>query len=265
VIYKSLFVSILLLSLNAQGQSQHTQVLIIGGNMTFSAPPFAWDDACTGQLTGANRVVLTQAAKQIGKKLSFAPSIEAGPQTLPTMLNQLESGEIHFIKSLSNRVATEQLAFSKSPIVIVRKSIVTLKSSGIRPRSLETLKGLKGVYTDTFDSLQSRFKSLGINISNKKNSDETYQALLTGEADFIVAPFYRSIIDIAERDLSKKVTTIPNSELDEYLYLATLKGSEYEQYLPLFDKEIQLMRKSRYIRRLNAQYLQTWMDRKPCD
>lgn len=232
--------------------------------MTFSAPPFAWNDACTGELTGANRVVLTQAAKKIDRQVRFAPPLKAGPDTLTTLLNQLKEGEVHFLKSVSNRIASDQLAFGKVPTVIVRKSIVTLKKSGLRPRKLSELKGYKGVYADSFDAMGYRFEALNIEMTSKTDTDSTYEALLSGEAEFIVTPFYTSIIDISERGLTKELNNLPTSELDEFLYMATLKGSEYEGYLPLFDKEIDLMRKSRYIQRLNTQYLQTWMDKKSC-
>ena len=240
-------------------------VVTVGGNSTFAAPPFAWDDPCTGELTGSNRVVMTRAINQLGLAAGFAPSLAPSPTVLKTLLDQLRSGDIDVIKAINKKVPTDQLVFGEVPTVIVRKAIVIPRDSQIDAANLASLKNLTGVYADNFDAMQERFSALSIALYPVDLTEDSYRDLLAGKADFIVAPYYSSVIYLAKNSLEKQLKVVPVDELNEYLYLATLRGSKNEAFLPLLDEKIGEMRESGFIDRLNRQYLQVWLDSKPCN
>ncbi len=101
--------------------------------------------------------------------------------------------------------------------------LITSKDKKINATTKEDLRQYKGVYAKE-DKLGSQaekdFKRL--NIAPKNTFDEAFEALLTGQADFMVGSYYRCQIELYKRGLREYVNYSENAVWKISLFLKML-------------------------------------------
>ncbi|WP_159931063.1 ABC transporter substrate-binding protein [Oceanicoccus sp. KOV_DT_Chl] len=243
------------------------EALIIGGNVAYDEPPHSWVDSCSGQITGANRVVLERAFTKAGVAITFDKPIPVSESAYRTVISQINNGEVDALKALPRISLGSDFLFSNEPVAMIKESIVFLKKHKSKfSEDLANVSGLNGVAMELGENRQQLIKKYGWNVAVYQGNDkhQLITQLELGNYDYIIMGTHK--FHLLQRDFIKN-DSLQSIEIHDFyreFYFVVKKESTAARYLPLIDKELKAMRDSGFIDFIQNKYLQIWINKKTC-
>ncbi|ARN74266.1 hypothetical protein BST96_09115 [Oceanicoccus sagamiensis] len=243
------------------------------GFATLTSPPFAWVDACTGQLTGSSAHILKKAFKEHNAELIIE-------QPLPPFSNQwqvkgrrLIAGDLDIFYGNNMNIYTidkSLLSHNPIPATIIEGGLFSLKKNNIK---VSTIKQTKDKTIGMPTVLKSFITATGLpkdifdntNIIDKLETKEAINMLIEGDIDYIIGGKYRynSIAREMKKNTQMEFSPIDNLSRNLYFWHRTDHKNSH-----LFDKVIATLEQYRqigYVEYMNKTYFLNWNNQPDCE
>jgi polar amino acid transport system substrate-binding protein len=204
----------------AQAQ-QVCPALVITGHPSY--PPVAW--AMQGRIVGAAPALVSAIATELGVKDIVAKDFGSweGAQAAA------RSGDADVIFGIyENDERARTLDFIEPPFMSDPVAIVVRQGEGFAFSEWSDLKGRKGLtnagesYGDTFDA----FMAKELMLTRAASVDKAFEALLVGEADYMIIGLYPGRDEAKRLGIADKVAFLPKELLSSAMYVAFSRQSK---------------------------------------
>lgn len=107
-------------------------------------------------------------------------------------------------------------------------------------------------------------EALGLELEVLEDSATAMDALVRGEADYMIIGRYRAKVRALELDVDHLLSYTEIAEFSRVIYLGFSKDSQWEALIPALDARVKVYSESGYITHLHKKYLISWYKRKAC-
>jgi len=189
--------------------------------------PIMWQDG--NRIVGAGSDLVQKVFSNLGINLMIKYS-----GAWDEVQEKVKNGEIDVLVGIyKNSKQAEYLEYSDF-YATDKISLFVKKGKYIRFNRKEDLVGKKGIAisSDSFGQEFDDFSAWKLNIKKVETSDEAFEEIQDGTADYFIRSDYLGKKMVAEKNLSDKIVVVPKSVASENFYVAISKKSPLVQYLP---------------------------------
>ncbi|MDE1464443.1 substrate-binding periplasmic protein [Spartinivicinus poritis] len=149
--------------------------------------------------------------------------------------------------------------FLTDPVVLF---IPSKKAYNFKFSQWQDLVSLKGVTTagSSFGQEFDRFTEQHLDIEYKAQMDDTFQQLLSGNADYLIHGLYPGLASLTKAKLSMQITPHPKYVTEEGLYFGFSKKSPCKKHLNFFSKKINQYVKQKLPNSLVKKHFELWKE-----
>jgi len=141
--------------------------------------------------------------------------------------------------------------YTTDPVALFVKAGNNLKFE--KPEDLIGKKGI-GTVGDSYGQTFDNFIKAKLTVQTVKTSQEAFDLLTSGKADYFVYSLYAGVNEIKLKNLQGKVESLPHFVAEENFFITFSKKSPFTKYLPQVNELIKQYKADGTIDRLIAQY-----------
>ncbi len=137
-------------------------------------------------------------------------------------------------------------------------TIFTLKGNEFPYSQWDDLIGRRGttMLGDSFGQDLDQFILDNLQIDRVFEVKENFERLNQGRADYFLWGYYPVLISARKLGYEKRITAVTRSIVDEHLYMAFSKKSDYKKLIPQINRIIERLKKDGTVKRLIAKHME---------